>query len=359
MKKIAIGLLAGVLVFSMLSCGSKETPEETTTPEAPVVEETTETPETTEEVPPVIEEVIKTVDNTAAMKSMELARGKALEAGADKTEPDYLAQIDALCDAVKSAAEGGADVSKESADIAKLYEALALYISAKDAKATIDDTKMFNLAQGVYDDGCKALDEATALLDDENATAQQILDKTTVASTKLNAVLVVIYKQVARDAREDAKTAKNKADSVKAAVSQKEKYDEAVELFKKADSLYSMQSVKKATENYKASEEGFMKLFNDISEKRAAVQKAIEEAKAKVAESASFAEAADAEAPLTEKVEGIEDEDAVLLESDSYADPEAAEADLPETLAEPSLIDQIENTGNNIGNAITNIMEGK
>lgn len=347
MKKVAIALLSGLLVFAMISCGSKETPEEEK-PEAPVietpVEETEPTPDPIEEV---VEDTVVQVDNTLVMKTVTLARDKAIESGAADKEPALLKAIDDLYAAVEEKAKTGADVSKECADIAKRYEALSLYIGAKEAKAAIDDTKMFSLAQSLYDEGCKNLEKTEALFADPNAIGQQLFDTATNASVPLNSVLIVVYKQIAKDTRVDAKTAKNKADSVKAAVSQKEKYTEAVEAFKKGDSLYSMHSHKKATESYKASEEIFMTLFNDISEKRAAVLKAIEEAKKKVEESEEYAALADAESPLTEKIAGIEDEDAVLLEADNYSNPDDAAVAVPDELQEASLEKQIEGTVNN------------
>ena len=96
-----------------------------------------------------------------------------------------------------------------------------------------------------------------------------------------------------------------------------------------------MQNSKKASEKYVSAEQQFSYLYKDVSEKRAAAQAAIEEAKKRVAESAKFAEEADVKAPITdEQVEGIESEDAVLLEADNYEDPEEAEVDIAEELEE-------------------------
>ena len=128
--------------------------------------------------------------------------------------------------------------------------------------------------------------------------------------------------------------AKKKADSVKAGVARKTEYNEAADLMQSGDSLYSMQNAKKAAEKYKEANTKFTYLYQDVSEKRAAAQAAIEEAKKRVAESEKFAEEADVKAPITEQVEGIEDEDAVLLEADEYENPEEAEADLPESIEE-------------------------
>ena len=159
-----------------------------------------------------------------------------------------------------------------------------------------------------------------------------MLEQATKAYTCFNSVLNIAYKQIAKDERSAAFVEKKNADSVKAGVAQKEKYNEAVELFKKGDTLYSMQNPEKAYENYKSSKEIFAAVYAEVSEKRAKAQKAIDEAKKRVAESAALANEADLNSPITEKVDGIEEEETVLLEEETFADPTQAEADLPETL---------------------------
>lgn len=345
MKKLALSFLSIMLVLFFVSCGSKEAPEQTTEPEPPVVTEPTE------EVEKVVDE-IKSFDNTISLQTMDAARSSALESGAEEFAPEQLKTLDALYEAIKTKSDNGEDVSNECAELSKKYQALASYIDAKQIKEKIEKTNKFSLAQSLYDEGCKALDKYELLLEDPNASAQELFDNATAASASFNSALVIVYKQLAKDARTEAISSKKKADSVKAGVAQKETYKEAVELMNKADSLYAMQSISKAYDNYTASNEIFIKLFEDISEKRAAALAAIEEAKKQVEESANFAEQADIDAPLTEKVEGIEDEDTVLLEADNYEDPANAEAQIKEELEEPSLLEQVEGAATNLQNAI-------
>lgn len=335
MKKILISALSILLAVSFISCGSKPEPEETTEPEAPVVTEQEE-PQKTEEIKEEVKEEIEIkVDNSLALESLSASRNAALESGAEKTAADKLAKLDSQYEALKEKAEAGADVSKESEDLVNKYMALSSYTKAVEAKKKIDDTKLFTLVQNVYDEGDKALTELEVMFDDPNASGKDMLDKATKASASFNSVLVVIYKRLAKDERAEAYAAKKNADSVKAGVSQKEKYSEGVELFNKGDSLYSMQNAAKAYDNYSAAKEIFTNLYEDISEKRAAALKAIEEAKKRVAESEDFAVQADAEAPITEKVAGIEDEDAVLLEKDNYENPDDAQIDVSEDVKDP------------------------
>ena len=325
MKKIVITAFSAFLILSFISCGSKPAPEETKEPEAPVVTEE-------EVVVEKVEEIIETVDNTLALQSIDGARNLAVESGAEDSAADLLKSVDDLYAQIKAKSEEGKDVSKEATDIANRYSAIAAYVKAKEAKQKIDDTDLISFAQSIYDEGNAAYTELEAMFANPDVTGEQLLEKATKAYTCFNSVLIIAYKQIAKDERSDAFVEKRNADSVKAGVAQKEKYNEAVELFKKGDTLYAMQSLEKSYESYKASKEIFAALYLDVSEKRAAAQKAIDEAKKRVAESAALANEADLNSPITEKVDGIEEEETVLLEEEIFADPTQAEADLPETL---------------------------
>ena len=330
MKKLFITALSVLLAVSFFSCGSKPAPEEPVITEPPVVEDVQQ-----EEPVEEPKEEIKKVDNTLALETLGASRNAAIESGADKAAADKMAKLDDQYNALKAKAEKGEDISAESDDLASKYMALVSYANAVDAKKKIDDTKLANLAQQVYDEGNKALTELESMFDDPKASGKVMLDKATKASASFNSVLTVIYKRLAKDERAEAYAAKKNADSVKAGVSQKERYTEGVELFNKGDSLYAMQNAPKACESYTKAKEIFTALYNEIYEKRAAAQKAIEEAKKRVAESEDFAIQADSEAPIKQKVAGIEDEDAVLLEKDNYQNPEDAEIAVSEEVKDP------------------------
>ena len=287
MKKVCLTVLSLFTVLFFISCGSKPAPEEPK-PKAPEVSE-------------VIENAVEDVaDNSLAeaaklaqlMEQINDARKAAIEAGADKNCPDQMNKLDYLLSGLKDS--DNPDAAAKS--IIDRYNLLANYSKAVDTKKEIDEAGYAPYAQ--------------------------------------NTVLNVAYKKIAKEEREAAMEAKKNADSVKAGVARKAEYSEAADLIQSGDSSYSMQNAKKAAEKYKAANEKFTYLYQDVAAKRAAAQAAIEEAKKRVAESAQFAEEADVKAPITEKVEGIEDEDAVLLEADEYEDPEEAEADLPEDLEE-------------------------
>ena len=96
-----------------------------------------------------------------------------------------------------------------------------------------------------------------------------------------------------------------------------------------------MQNPEAAFNHYSNAKVEFSAVYATVLSAREAAQKAMEEAKNKVMESASYAQKADAEAPLSgEDVKGIEDADAKLLEDDIYEDSVSQESEIPETLLE-------------------------
>ena len=314
MRKVVMMICSAMLIFFCISCGSKPAPEEPEKP-APVVE--TPKPEPEPEPAPA------KVDNGAALKGIDDARKLALDAGVKDYEPEKLQAIDALYDKIKAKSDNGEDISADSKDLADRYAALTAYVKACQVNEDIDDTDMVDLAEAMYDKGYDYLLEYEDLFNDPNSTGKAQLEKANAANTTLTAVYAIIFKQMTKDARADALLSKKDTESVRAQIAQKDKYNKAVDLFKKGDSAYTMMAYDRAYDNY-----------IDATEKRAAAQKKIEEAKLKVKESEDYALQADKKAPMKTKLEGIEDEDAVLLEEDDYEDPSKAEADLPETVKE-------------------------
>ena len=326
MKKVLLVLLSLFTVLFFISCGSKPAEEEQK-PEAPAITEAVE--DLSENI--VDESLSEAAKLAKLMEQINDARKAAIEAGADRNCPDQMNKLDYLLSGLKDS--DNKDAAAQS--IIDRYNLLANYSKAVDTKKEIDDNGYASYAPNNYDRGVDNLKKVDAAFDANSDD----FDKTVFVNAEnalkeFNTVINVAYKKIAKEEREAAMAAKKNADSVKAGVARKAEYSEAAELIQSGDSLYSMQNAKKAAERYKDANTKFTYLFEDVSEKRAAAQAAIEEAKKRVAESEKFAEEADVKAPITEKVEGIEDEDAVLLEADDYEDPEDAEADLPEDLDE-------------------------
>ena len=342
MKKVLLVLFSVFTILFFISCGSKPAPEEVE-PEAPVVEENVE-PET-----PVVDETDNTIESeteqlseeelAALIAKIDEAREVAILAGAEKNAPDLLNSIDGIYEKAKE------ENLQDNADSLILkYSILASYAKAKNAKIEIDENDLSGFAQKNYDEGVICLqkvEEALANIEEIEQNAQKDAES---AYSNFTNVITIAYKKLAKEQRNLAYEAKVKSDSVRAGVSQKERYKEATDNFKSGDTLYSMQSPKKALEKYELAAQQFTELYEEVSEKRAAAQAAIEAAKRKVQESSQFAEQADEESPITEKLDGIEDADTVLLEEDDYENPEDAEADISEDIDDETLIEESDET---------------
>ncbi len=322
MKKVSIILLSLFILLFFISCGSKPKAEEQK-PSAPEVKETVE--DLTENV--ADEGLSEAARLAQLMEQVNDARQAAIEAGADRNCPDQMNKLDFLLADLKNSDNPEAAAKS----IIDRYNLLATYSKAVDAKDEIEENEFESYAKNNYDRGVDNLDKVDEAFENENYD-KSVFVYAENALKEFNTVINVAYKKIAKEEREAALEAKKDADSVKAGVARKAEYKEAADLIQNGDSLYAMQNAKKAAEKYVEANEKFTYLFEDVSEKRAEAEAAIEEAKRRVAESKKFAEEADVKAPITEQVEGIEDEDAVLLEADDYEDPEDAEVEIAEEL---------------------------
>lgn len=287
MKKVLLSICSVALLFGLISCGSKPAPEVETTPEAPEVTEVVETPAP-----------VETKDN--------------------------------------SEEDAAAAAATEAARLAKLEErrqaALEAFENAQNARDLIEENEWEEYDESDYEKGCEKLDILEEAYDATDTLDESLFDTALQAYEDLKKVLTAAYKALANEERAAAYEAKKAADSVKAAVARKEEYTKAVEIFKEGDAHYATQHPEKAYESYETSKDMFLEMYEDLFEKRAEAQSALEAAKKAVEESALFAEEADRIAPITEEIDGIEDEDTVLLEEDEYEDPDEAEVDIPESL---------------------------
>ena len=313
MKKHLIALFSAASLFAFISCGSTPTaePQVDVTP-APVEEPK---PEPTPE--PVAEDFSSA--NQALLSQADAARQKAIDAGAEKYFPEVLASDDKFYEEVKAevAANPSADHSEKIKEVIKRYDALATASLAKELKAKADE---MGLSDATAE---KALADFEA--SDNGTDMKTNADK---ALSAYSALMAEHLLSLAKSEREAALAAKKNADSVKAGVAKKAEYTAASNTFKKADSSFVTKDIEGAYKGYNSAKNTFTALFNEISEKRAAAQAAIERAKKRVAEAETYTVEADSIAPLTGEVAGIEKEDAVLLEADNFANPDDAVIDV-------------------------------
>ena len=320
-RKRNIIFFIAAFVFGFVSC--KSTPKDEPVVEQPVAPEPS------------------TIDSSVALDAAKAAREAAIAAGAEKLAPQQFNDTDSRLDALETRSRSGENVDRELADVTARYNALEQYAKAIAAKNRIDELDFAKYAQSDYDAGRESLNTLSSLAEDDNASATQMLAEATSANASFSKVLFTAFKIRAREERTAAFTAKRDADGVYAAVAEKTRYDEGVQLFRDGDASYAVQDVEQAFNKYSGSRKTFETLFEEISEKRALAQQAIDEAKARVAETAAYAQQADADVPLVgENIKGIEDANAVLLEESAYDDPEKAVEELPETIVD-TVIDAV------------------
>ena len=368
MKKSLVFLLTIFTLFAFISCGSTPEPTPTEDPKAPVEE--------------VIEEVLSPEEEAVLLSKVNDARERAIRVGAQEKLPAKLQDLDIKFEAAKSdkaklkaEADAIADgynkladevialIESEKNDALKAEEALkaqqqlledikAKANEARELLTIIEENGLDGYAPENYARGKDKLTLVDKAFAEKTTFDASDLQNAEDALKELNKVKTAALKTKAKEERSNAYAAKKNADSVKAGVSQKERYKQAAESFKKGDALYAIQSPEKAIDYYISAKEEYNTLYEEIYEKRAAAMKAIEEAKKVVEESANYAAEADVSSPITgENVAGIEDEDAVLLEADNYEDPEDAEIDIAETFEK-----EVINTATDVVNTATDII---
>lgn len=325
MKKYFIFFMS-VLVLILASCKSTpkeevtETPIETVQEEA-VVEEVTE-PE------PVVEDF--SAENQQKIANLEAARKEAIDSGAKDLLTEAFDATEAIYNEKNSYfAENVADtaVSAEIDDLITRYKALAAAAQGYAAKLHIDEMGLASYDKSNYDKGETAMANVIDLYN-SGADPQSMLDGANEGKEAYAKVLLTGLKKVAATARSEAVTTKKKADSVYAAVAEKEIYKTCADKITKADSNLVTGDPEAAFNGYKDAAASFATLYESVSKKRAEAQAKIDAAKAAVAQAKDYAAEADSIAPLESDADGIEAEDATLLEEDTYEDPESATIDV-------------------------------
>lgn len=269
--------------------------------------------------------------NKKLMAELEESRKSAIDAGAEAVNNTAFMVAEAEYELTKTAAEQtDVDITDAATDLKARYLALELYAKAKAKKDLIDKNDWSSYDKTDYDVATDNLKEFTGLtaVITSTTSGKELLTKARDADSRYNLVLAKAYKSLALDAREEAKSAKALADSVKASVSRKAEYNAAVGEFQRGDNNYSSGNCELSIKNYNAAKEGFETLYNEVSAARAQALQAIEAAKASADASGTAAVVADKVAPLEEGTAGIEDENAKLLDDDDFSQvEEAAELD--------------------------------
>ncbi|MDY5683970.1 MAG: hypothetical protein ACI4LR_04420 [Treponema sp.] len=336
MKKVII-LFAMAFLLVFASC--KSTPEAEPVLEQNIVETPQEPEKPAEEaVKEALPEESKPVpdfsaENQQGLEKLEKARKAAADAKAAEILPEqYGAAEKKYSDRKDYVAEhfSTESFSSEMQELTAMYEAIAEASLALGKKQQIEE---LGLSQYNKNDWTKA-ETALSKLQKEyeaGANSSQLLATAKTVNESYSKVLLAGLNGRAKKARVSAITAKKKADSVYAGVSQKAVYKSYADKIVKADSALVTRNPEEAYKGYKDAEESFTKLYESVSKKRAEAQAKIEKARAAVEKSESYATEADTIAPLKSAVAGIEDENSTLLEQDEYKDPESAVIDVDST----------------------------
>ena len=270
--------------------------------------------------------------NKTLLESAEAARQAAVDAGAEVQYPKLFSGVDKIYSDLKAkvAANPKADHSAEIKDVTAKFEALEKASLAKKMQEEMEklDFDFSSVDKKAAEDGANALKKFGSLT--SSTDGEELLAQANAAYDAYKMLLDKGYRAMSARERNAALAAKKDADSVKAAVAKKtkEEYTQAADKFIKADASYSRGKAYDAYEGYKFAKEKYLELYEIVKADREAAQAALEKAKQRVAEAASYSAEADTIAPLKEQVAGIEEEGATLLEKDNFANPEDAVIDV-------------------------------
>ncbi|MGN0739408.1 MAG: hypothetical protein ACI4LX_04475 [Treponema sp.] len=333
-KYLLFAFMAMSLIFvSCKSTEQEETPQDTT----PQVTEPAESVETEE---PVVTEEPKesgdtksfTESNSTLLEKVDESRNAAIKSGAETYYAERLSITDEMLKAIKEKAADGTDCSAELNDLNYRYLALQKASETRRLKEKIEANGFDKENQVAYDAAEVLLSELEKVIS-ENADGKTMYNAAEASYAAYHTIFYNSFKKLADTERSAAIEQKKNADSVKAGVAKKEEYKAIAEIFKKGDSCYVTKNPEGAYDNYKDAKEKYAALYQEVAEKRAAAQKRIDEAKAKVQNIENFATEADGIAPIgDEKIDGIEEKDTVLLEEDKFENPEESVIEIDETV---------------------------
>ncbi|MCR5614119.1 hypothetical protein [Treponema sp.] len=271
--------------------------------------------------------------NALLLEKVDESRSNAIKAGAQEYFTEKVDEADKKLKELRElASNSDKDYSAQLNDLNYRYLALQKASETKALKAKIEENGFNSDHQAAYDAAEKLLAELEKLIA-ESDDGKLMYKSAEATYAAYHAIYFDSFKKLANKERDAALAEKKNADSVKAGVARKEEYKNTTELLTKGDSCYATKNPEGAYDNYKLAKEKFAALYKDVSEKRAAAQKKIDEAKEKVRNVDAFAEQADEVAPIgDQKIDGIEEKDTVLLEEDKFQDPEEAVIKVDETV---------------------------
>jgi hypothetical protein len=314
MKKNSLIYIVLCFFAVFITFGCKSAPEEAPVPE---VENTEEVVEVVPDPVPVVQpEVVESeveedsspdyiADNQALEKSVLEARNNAIAAGAQLYFPDELGVIDVAAIETQTVyKEGGSpeDFNKKATDLLYMYKAIeqACFAAADWEKINGFDFAQYNTE--AYESGNQSSEKVREMFK-SGSSGKEIYDEVLNAVNSYDSVLYSAYLVKANEEKTAVTTIKNKADEIKASVSEKANYQNAVVFYTQAESDLVADKPEVAYSNFVKSHTMFREIYDRVFEKRQAAEEAIARAKARTQESDTIALSADEVAPL-EEIEG-------------------------------------------------------
>ncbi len=281
-------------------------------------------------------------DYSSLFSKIEKSRKEAISNGAYEELPDFFKELDSeYVEQKKEAQKNGKsdEMTNILESLNSAYQTISKYKEAKDKKKKIDNKGYASNSQKNYDEGASLIEELDEVFDESGsffkelrAGDEDVAEKLLEKATRADGDFINVFKATAINERSAAFKAKKQADSVKASVSRKSDYDDAVSQFRSGDENYKSGSIEECIDNYISAKNMFSRLYTEVSAARKAALSKINTANDKVKHSWNVADKADKTNPLTEKIEGIEDPDVVLLEADDFTDAENSYVELSEKL---------------------------
>jgi len=251
------------------------------------------------------------VENLA--KEAEKARAEAIKNGADSSYPDLFKVADKkLSDSKAMVKTKREEAVKGFKEAIKMYQSLSNLAMSQQFKKEIDelgfadhDPDKYGKAQKLYDD---ALNKYGKDVDGSLTSSNEAL-------SLYHTLCDIAYTDLASKAKEMAKEAKEKCDSIKAFRNVTASYNEAVQLYNNGSVYFNGKHYREAHQSYMDSCNAFNKTYEIAEVKRKEALSALARAKAKVNESSSLADEADRASPLRGNAEGFGEVDASSLEN--------------------------------------------
>ena len=294
-----------ILCMLFASCGStpEENPEE---PEVIAPVEPIPEPEPEPEPEPIPEPAPDfSEENTALRAAVYEARDAAINAGALTLFPEEFLAMDAYAASIDANFE-----SEKASDTftAKAQNLLDMYKCFENlSKAALLNEKIVqnNLDEYASNEDCEKADaiadEFGAIESFENIDGKYYLSKSEEMLALYEKIVKDGFKVLSNEARTAYMATKKAADEIKASVASKEDYKAANDLMINADASASRMEWENAYNGYQKADAAMAVVYETVSVKRAAAEKAMAEAKARAEAAAAYAVEADEIAPIVEE----------------------------------------------------------